>query len=171
MYRKRFGLTDHPLPRDAQGKTFYDGGEAYLGLQRVPRWLADDPGLGLLVGEAGVGKTAAIRNLAAQLPTPENKVVYICDTAVNPASAATARNLAICVVHHARKNGTSASTGLALRGSVDFYAWADVLLVMQRRHNQLVLSVEHRSVTATGARPRRTGQLRPPRADQRRRAR
>jgi MSHA biogenesis protein MshM len=92
MYRKRFGLTGHPLPRDAQGKTFYDGGEAYLGLQRVFRWLADDPGLGLLVGEAGVGKTAAIRNLAAQLPTPENKVVYICDTAVTPASVY--RNLA-----------------------------------------------------------------------------
>jgi hypothetical protein len=56
--------------------------------------------------------------------------------------------LAICVVHHARKNGTSASTGLALRGSVDFYAWADVLLVMQRRRDQLVLSVEHRSAAS-----------------------
>jgi hypothetical protein len=48
-------------------------------------------------------------------------------------------------VHHARKNGASASTGLALRGSVDFYAWADVLLVMQRRRDQLLLSIEHRS--------------------------
>jgi type II secretory pathway predicted ATPase ExeA len=92
MYRKRFGLTGHPLPRDAQGKTFFDGNEAYARLQRVFRWLADDPGLGVLVGEAGVGKTAAIRNLAAQLPRPEHRVIYICDTAVTP--AAVYRNLA-----------------------------------------------------------------------------
>lgn len=92
MYRKRFGLTGHPLPRDAQGKTFYAGSEGYTRLQRVFRWLADDPGLGVLVGEAGVGKTAAIRNLAAQLPKPEHKVVYVCDTAVTP--AAVYRNLA-----------------------------------------------------------------------------
>jgi hypothetical protein len=24
MYRQRFGLTGHPLPKDAQGKTFFE---------------------------------------------------------------------------------------------------------------------------------------------------
>jgi hypothetical protein len=57
-------------------------------------------------------------------------------------------DVAICIVHHARKNGPAGNTGLALRGSVDFYAWADVLLVMQRRREHLVLTVEHRSAPA-----------------------
>jgi type II secretory pathway predicted ATPase ExeA len=92
MYRQRFGLRCHPLPRDAQGETFYSGGEAYAALRRVFRWLASEPGLGLLVGEAGVGKTAAIRNLCGELSRPEHRVLYLCDTAVTP--AAVYRNLA-----------------------------------------------------------------------------
>lgn len=92
MYRKRFGLTHHPLPRDAMGDDFYDQNEAYVRLRRVFRWLADEPGLGMLTGEPGVGKTAAIRNLCAELTTPEYRVLYLCDTAVRP--AAVYRNLA-----------------------------------------------------------------------------
>jgi type II secretory pathway predicted ATPase ExeA len=92
MYRKRFGLTHHPLPRDAEGTTYYDRDDAYVRLGRVFRWLADEPGLGMLTGEAGVGKTAAIRNLCAGLSTPEYRVLYLCDTALRP--AAVYRNLA-----------------------------------------------------------------------------
>jgi type II secretory pathway predicted ATPase ExeA len=92
MYRKRFGLTHHPLPRDAEGSTYYDRDDAYVRLARVFRWLADEPGLGMLTGEAGVGKTAAIRNLCAGLSTPEYRVLYLCDTALWP--AAVYRNLA-----------------------------------------------------------------------------
>jgi type II secretory pathway predicted ATPase ExeA len=92
MYRKRFGLRGHPLPRDAQGKTFYTDGEPYARLRRVFHWLASEPGLGLLTGEAGVGKTAALRNLCGELSRPEHRVVYICDTAVTPAGLY--RNLA-----------------------------------------------------------------------------
>jgi hypothetical protein len=54
--------------------------------------------------------------------------------------------LAICVVHHARKNGPGgAQVGMALRGSVDFFAWSDSLLFLQRRPEHLVLTIEHRA--------------------------
>jgi MSHA biogenesis protein MshM len=92
MYRKRFGLVDHPLPRDATGDSFYAGGDGYARLQRVFHWLAAEPGLGMLTGEAGVGKTAALRNLCSELSIPEHRVIYICDTAVT--AAAVYRNLA-----------------------------------------------------------------------------
>ena len=95
MYRKRFGLTHHPLPREAEGQSFYDRDDAYARLRRVFRWLADEPGLGMLTGEPGVGKTAAIRNLCAELTTPEYRVLYLCDTAVRP--AAVYRNLAVAL--------------------------------------------------------------------------
>jgi type II secretory pathway predicted ATPase ExeA len=84
MYRQRFGLTGHPLPKDAQGKTFFDNSPGYKKLERAFRQLAEDPGLGVLTGDAGVGKTAAIRNLCAQLPRPDYLVLYLCDTAVAP---------------------------------------------------------------------------------------
>lgn len=84
MYRQRFGLTGHPLPKNAQGKTFFDKGPGYRKLERAFRQLVDDPGLGVLTADAGVGKTAAIRNLCAQLPRPDHLVLYLCDTAVAP---------------------------------------------------------------------------------------
>jgi len=84
MYRKRFGLTGHPMPKNAQGKTFYDRTANYERLRRAFGHLVDEPGLGLLTGDPGVGKTAAIRNLCMALPKPDHLVVYLCDTAVSP---------------------------------------------------------------------------------------
>jgi MSHA biogenesis protein MshM len=84
MYRQRFGLTGHPLPRDAQGKTFFDQSPGFKKLERAFRQLAADPGLGVLTADAGVGKTAALRHLCAQLPKPDYRVLYLCDTAVAP---------------------------------------------------------------------------------------
>src|SRR3990170_880246 len=84
MYRQRFGLSGHPLPKDAQGKTFFDKSPGYQKLERAFRQLVEDPGLGVLTADAGVGKTAAIRNLCGQLPRPPHLVLYLCDTAVAP---------------------------------------------------------------------------------------
>jgi len=84
MYRKRFGLLGHPLPKDAQGKTFCELGPGHERLRRAFERLVEEPGLGILTGEAGVGKTAALRNLCAELPKPEHRIIYLCDTAVSP---------------------------------------------------------------------------------------
>jgi len=84
MYRKRFGLTGHPLAKDAKGKTFFDKAPGYARLDKAFGRLCRDPGLGVLVADAGVGKTAAIRNLCARLPHPDHLVLYLCDTAVSP---------------------------------------------------------------------------------------
>lgn len=59
-----------------------------------------------------------------------------------------AHDLAVLVVHHARKNGTAAQAGQSLRGSGDFFAWADSLLYLRRHRGQLLLSVEHRGAPA-----------------------
>jgi type II secretory pathway predicted ATPase ExeA len=37
-----------------------------------------------LTAEPGVGKTAAVRNLALALPRPQYRVVYVCDTSIGP---------------------------------------------------------------------------------------
>lgn len=84
MYRQRFGLTGHPLPKDAAGKTFFDKAPGFLKLKKRFAQLLDEPGLGVLTAEPGVGKTAAIRNLCAALPRPNYLVLYLCDTAVSP---------------------------------------------------------------------------------------
>jgi type II secretory pathway predicted ATPase ExeA len=84
MYRKRFGLTGHPLPRNTTGKTFVEQTPGYERLRRAFDHLIEEPGLGVLTGEAGVGKTAALRHLCAKLPQPDYLVLYLCDTAVSP---------------------------------------------------------------------------------------
>jgi len=58
-----------------------------------------------------------------------------------------AHDLAIAVVHHARKNGPTTG-GQNLRGSSDFFAWVDTALSLRRLRQQLVLSVEHRAAAA-----------------------
>lgn len=57
-------------------------------------------------------------------------------------------DVAIMVVHHARKNGSAAQPGQSLRGSGDFFAWADSLLYVRRQRGQLLLTVEHRGAPA-----------------------
>jgi hypothetical protein len=57
-------------------------------------------------------------------------------------------DLAVAVVHHARKNGPAgAAAGVGLRGSGDFHAWGDSNLYL-RRSRELVLTVEHRAAAA-----------------------
>jgi type II secretory pathway predicted ATPase ExeA len=84
MYRQRFGLTHHPLPKDAKGKTFFDKAPGYAQLDRSCARLRKNPGLGLLTSEAGVGKTTALRNQCDRLPRPDYQVLYLCDTQVSP---------------------------------------------------------------------------------------
>jgi hypothetical protein len=57
-------------------------------------------------------------------------------------------DLAVVVVHHVRKNGSASSSGQNLRGSGDFHAWVDSSLYLRRRHEQLLLAVEHRAAAA-----------------------
>ena len=57
-------------------------------------------------------------------------------------------DLAVVVVHHARKNGGPANGGLSLRGSGDFFAWVDTALCLRRQRQQILLSVEHRAASA-----------------------
>lgn len=84
MYRKRFGLTHHPMPRDVQGKTFFDKTPGFVRLKRRFDLLLGDGGLGVLTADPGLGKTAGMRHLCAQLPRPEHQVLYLCDTNVSP---------------------------------------------------------------------------------------
>ena len=84
MYRQRFGFTGHPLPKDARAKTFCTDLPGYRRLTGAFQQLLDERGLAVLTGDAGTGKTAAMRNLCQQLPSPYHRVLYLCDTAVSP---------------------------------------------------------------------------------------
>ncbi len=58
-------------------------------------------------------------------------------------------DLAILVVHHARKNGSAGGqAGQALRGSGDFHAWGDDNLYVRRKGERIVLAIEHRAAPA-----------------------
>lgn len=59
-----------------------------------------------------------------------------------------AHDVAVLVVHHARKNGVAGQPGQSLRGSGDFFAWADSLIGVRRHRGRLVLAVEHRAAPA-----------------------
>jgi hypothetical protein len=61
MYREHFGLRHTPLGKDTA--QLWDDG-ALERLRERFQWLLHSPGVGLLTGEAGVGKTAALRHLA-----------------------------------------------------------------------------------------------------------
>lgn len=77
MYLHHFGLTHPPLGKEAT-TLWDDGGLAQLGERFA--WLLDSPGLGLLTGEPGVGKTAALRQLTAALNPHRFQVIYVAET-------------------------------------------------------------------------------------------
>jgi type II secretory pathway predicted ATPase ExeA len=77
MYRQHFGLTQAPLAKESTA-LWDDGALAHLA-ERF-QWLLDSPGLGLLTGEPGVGKTAALRHLARDLNPHRFQVIYLAET-------------------------------------------------------------------------------------------
>jgi hypothetical protein len=58
--------------------------------------------------------------------------------------------LAVAVVHHARKGAARARAGQALRGSSEFHAWSDSNLYLRRVGDQLTLTVEQRAAASIG---------------------
>jgi hypothetical protein len=77
MYRQHFGLKAAPLDKGS-AELWDDGALAHL--EERFRWLLHSPGLGLLTGEPGVGKTAALRRLTSALNPHRYQVIYLAET-------------------------------------------------------------------------------------------
>jgi hypothetical protein len=60
-------------------------------------------------------------------------------------------NLAVLLVHHAKKSGGRLRAGQALRGSSEFHAWGDSNLYLRRDGPNLTLTVEHRAAPSMPA--------------------
>ena len=57
--------------------------------------------------------------------------------------------LAVVLVHHARKGAQKLRPGQALRGSSEFHAWGDSNLYLRRGpHHQISLTIEHRAAAS-----------------------
>jgi hypothetical protein len=56
--------------------------------------------------------------------------------------------VAVVLVHHARKGAGHARAGQALRGSSEFHAWGDSNLYLRRAGDELTLTIEHRAAAA-----------------------
>jgi hypothetical protein len=59
-------------------------------------------------------------------------------------------DVAVVLVHHARKGAANARPGQALRGSSEFHAWSDSALHLRRIDDRITLSVEHRAAASAG---------------------
>ena len=77
MYQQHFGLKHAPLGN--QTPELWDDG-ALSTLQTRFQWLLDSPGVGLLTGAAGVGKTAALRQITQALNPHRYQVIYLAET-------------------------------------------------------------------------------------------
>ena len=56
--------------------------------------------------------------------------------------------LAVVLVHHARKGAHKLRPGQALRGSSEFHAWGDSNLYLRRQGDHLTLAIEHRAAAS-----------------------
>ena len=77
MYLQHFGLTHAPLGK--QVKQLWDDGD-YSEIRQRFQWLLDSPGIGLLTGDAGVGKTAVLRQLTSSLNPHQYLLIYLPET-------------------------------------------------------------------------------------------
>lgn len=134
MYQKRFSLRGHPLPRDAQGPTFFTETGGYDRLGRAFEMLLADGGLGLLTGAAGVGKTSAIRNLCRALPRPDHRVLYVCDTAVAPLDLYRTLAIELGVTPSHRRSQLWADLKKAIVHLVDEQGTLPVIVVDEAQH-------------------------------------
>ncbi len=77
MVLQHFGLKHYPLGK-APAELWDDGTLARLNERFT--WLLESPGVGLLTGEAGVGKTAALHQLTQALNPHRYQVIYLAET-------------------------------------------------------------------------------------------
>jgi MSHA biogenesis protein MshM len=77
MVLQHFGLKHYPLGK-APAELWDDGTLARLNERFT--WLLESPGVGLLIGEAGVGKTAALRQLTQALNPHRYQMIYLAET-------------------------------------------------------------------------------------------
>ena len=77
MYLQYFGLKHSPFGKNSP---LIDSGEAMARLKEGFTALLHSPGIGLLTGEPGVGKTAALRHLAHELNPHQYAVYYLSET-------------------------------------------------------------------------------------------
>ncbi len=77
MYREHFGITDAPLGKKT--KVLWDDGQLAHIKTRF-QWLLDNPGIGVLTGDVGVGKTSVLRQLASPLNPHRYQVIYLSET-------------------------------------------------------------------------------------------
>jgi type II secretory pathway predicted ATPase ExeA len=77
MYLQHFGLRHAPLGKEAT--ELWDDG-MLISLTERFAWLLQSPGVGLIVGEPGVGKTAALRQWVARLNPHRHLAIYQAET-------------------------------------------------------------------------------------------
>ncbi|MEI6355445.1 MAG: ATP-binding protein [Methylococcus sp.] len=77
MYRQHFGIKAHPFDKAA---TDLWEDHAINPLRERFQWLLESPGLGLLTGDPGVGKTSAIRKLAQAVNPHRYQIIYTAET-------------------------------------------------------------------------------------------
>ncbi len=73
MYENSFGLTHYPLGKKT--KALWDKGQLEK-LQKQFDWLLQSPAIGLLTGDSGTGKTAALRHITKNINPHRYKVIY-----------------------------------------------------------------------------------------------
>ena len=77
MIQQYFGLKHIPLAKN--GPFLMENPSFCLLKERFHR-LLEHPGIGLLTGDAGVGKTACLRHLCASLNPHQYEVIYLAET-------------------------------------------------------------------------------------------
>lgn len=77
MYRQHFGIKAQPFDKAA---TDLWEDHAINPLRERFQWLLESPGLGLLTGDPGVGKTSAIRKLAQAVNPHRYQIIYTAET-------------------------------------------------------------------------------------------
>lgn len=77
MYLQHFGLRHPPLGKES-AELWDDGAMAPIGERFA--WLLQSPGVGLMTGEPGVGKTAALRQLTRTLNPHRHLPIYQAET-------------------------------------------------------------------------------------------
>jgi MSHA biogenesis protein MshM len=78
MFKQHFGLTHAPLDKNNPAPLWDDGQQQQR--QERFKWLLDSPGIGLMTGESGVGKTAIIRQLTKDLNPHQYHLIYLPET-------------------------------------------------------------------------------------------
>ena len=97
-----YGMDYNPFTKEISSNNLFESND-YLQMKNRINFLIENRGIGLFMGDPGMGKTSSLRSVIYSLDKSRYKIIYICMTTITPLDFYKTLNDALGLEDNSRK--------------------------------------------------------------------